>query len=110
MESNEELIQVVNEIKAGMRHFSSQMVHMGHELNAISGGLAVVLNRSEENRQELADVKKNLTQSPQNLKRTKSVLRDWRVLYRLPRKSRPFSVNQIPASLSSQESPRARGD
>jgi N-glycosylase/DNA lyase len=102
--NNEETHRILGRIETELGQIKSSVKNLQNDMSEIAGGLAVVLNRSEENKTEVgalkleldASKKKQTTSkekfsslsniSPIDLQRTMLVLQRWRALHQSPKR------------------------
>ena len=100
---NEETHRILGQIETKLGQIESSVENLQHDVSEIAGGLAVVLNRSEENKKEVANLKISLDASKKkhpiynkkfsslsnisllDLQKTKRVLQRWKAQHQLPK-------------------------
>lgn len=104
MPNNDETHRILGRIETELGQIKSSVKNLQNDVSEIAGGLAVVLNRSEENKTEIGALKIELEASkkkhpslmgkfrslsnisPSDLQKTMNVLQQWKAQHQLPKR------------------------
>lgn len=102
--NNDETHRILGRIETELGQIKSSVKNLQNDMSEIAGGLAVVLNRSDENKTEIGALRTELDASkkkhpalkekfsslsnisPIDLQKTMLVLQRWRALHQLPKR------------------------